>query len=286
MENREGFIPKEDEEFERELRNQEREEERLNEQLEAERREAEEKQRAEYEKTLQERKIELVKLKQGVIESSDVIKEVHEEPQKLSLGQKISGAWYRSKWLIIFVVFMVAAIGYITYDMLTAEKPDITVLAVSGDSALYYRTVELEEFLESYCDDLNGDGEVNVMIYNISLDYQSDPTMATSSQAQLMSQLQSGENVLIISDRQTDFILTDLRERYPGDERITELGLLLNCRLTRDALKWEAMPEELYLGVREPAKLLSSSEEAMREKVDEAMPMFERIKEAVEGSEK
>ena len=286
MENREGFIPKEDEEFERELRNQEREEERLNEQLEAERREAEEKQRAEYEKTLQERKIELVKLKQGVIESSDVIKEVHEEPQKLSLGQKISGAWYRSKWLIIFVVFMVAAIGYITYDMLTAEKPDITVLAVSGDSALYYRTVELEEFLESYCDDLNGDGGVNVMIYNISLDYQSDPTMATSSQAQLMSQLQSGENVLIISDRQTDFILTDLRERYPGDERITELGLLLNCRLTRDALKWEAMPEELYLGVREPAKLLSSSEEAMREKVDEAMPMFERIKEAVEGSEK
>ena len=286
MENRDGFIPKEDEEFERELRNQEREEERLNEQLEAERREAEEKQRAEYEKTLQERKIELVKLKQGVIESSDVIKEVHEEPQKLSLGQKISGAWYRSKWLIIFVVFMVAAIGYITYDMLTAEKPDITVLAVSGDSALYYRTVELEEFLESYCDDLNGDGEVNVMIYNISLDYQSDPTMATSSQAQLMSQLQSGENVLIISDRQTDFILTDLRERYPGDERITELGLLLNCRLTRDALKWEAMPEELYLGVREPAKLLSSSEEAMREKVDEAMPMFERIKEAVEGSEK
>lgn len=286
MENRDGFIPKEDEEFERELRNQEREEERLNEQLEAERREAEEKQRAEYEKTLQERKIELVKLKQGVIESSDVIKEVHEEPQKLSLGQKISGAWYRSKWLIIFVVFMVAAIGYITYDMLTAEKPDITVLAVSGDSALYYRTVELEEFLEGYCDDLNGDGEVNVMIYNISLDYQSDPTMATSSQAQLMSQLQSGENVLIISDRQTDFILTDLRERYPGDERITELGLLLNCRLTRDALKWEAMPEELYLGVREPAKLLSSSEEAMREKVDEAMPMFERIKEAVEGSEK
>ncbi len=286
MENRDGFIPKEDEEFERELRNQEREEERLNEQLEAERREAEEKQRAEYEKTLQERKIELVKLKQGVIESSDVIKEVHEEPQKLSLGQKISGAWYRSKWLIIFVVFMVAAIGYITYDMLTAEKPDITVLAVSGDSALYYRTVELEEFLESYCDDLNGDGEVNVMIYNISLDYQSDPTMATSSQAQLMSQLQSGENVLIISDRPTDFILTDLRERYPGDERITELGLLLNCRLTRDALKWEAMPEELYLGVREPAKLLSSSEEAMKEKVDEAMPMFERIKEAVEGSEK
>lgn len=284
MEKRDGFIPKEDIEFERELRQQEQEREALLEKLEAERRETEEKQRSEYEKTLQDRKIELMKLKQGVIESSDIVKEVHEEAPKLTLGQKISGAWYRSKWLILFVAFAIIVVAYITHDMLTTVKPDYTVLVISSDSALYYRTVELEEFFERYCDDVNGDGEVNVLIYNISTDYTSDPSTATASQAQLMSQLQSGENVLLVSDQPTDFELIDFRDDYPDDENITELGLILNCQLTRDALKWEAMPAELYLGVRSPARLLSTAQSVMQEQVDLAMPVFERIREAIAAS--
>ncbi len=286
MEKRDGFIPKEDIEFERELRRQEQEDAAERERLEQERREAEEKQRAEYEKTLQDRKIELMKLKQGVIESSDTIKE--EGPsakEKRNLFQRVSDAWYRSKWLIIFAAVMICAFAYIMYDTLTAVQPDLTVLVVSSDSALYYRSVELEEFFEGYCDDLNGDGEVNVMIYNISTDYESDLTTSTASQAQLMSQLQSGENVLLVSDQPTDFVLTDFREQYPDDEHFNEYGLLLNCRLTRDALKWEAMPDNLYLGVRSAARLLSTAKDQMQARVDEAMPVFERIREAVEASE-
>lgn len=284
MEKRDGFIPKDDIDFERELRQQEAEEAALREKLEAERREAEEKARAEYEKTLQDRKIELMRLRQGVIESSDVIKEVHEEKPKLTLGQKLSGAWYRSKWLIIFVVVMIAAFAYITYDMVTAENPDYTVLVVSADSGFYYRTVEIEEFFEKFCDDRNGDGEVIVMVYNISTDY-TDPNGVTASQAQLMSQLQSGENVIVVSDQPTDFLLIDFREQYPDDGNINEYGLLLNCQFTRDELKWEAMPAETYIGIRSPQKLLSTSEETMSKNVEIAMPIFEKIKAAVDASE-
>ena len=286
MEKRDGFVPKEDIEFERELRQQEQQDEAERQRLDDERREAEEKERAEYEKNLQDKKIELVKLRQGVIDSSDVIKEVHEEKPKLTLGQKISGAWYRSKWLIIFVIVITLAFAYIIYDMVTAEKPDFTVLVVSNDTALYYRTPEVEAFFESFCDDVNGDGEVNVLIYNISTDYSADPTMASSHQAQLMTQLQDGENVLVVADAKTDFELIDFRGEYPEDKNITELGLLLNCQYVRDALKWEAMPDGVYLGVRNPTKLLSTSEEEMQKQVDLAMPAFERIREAVGESEK
>ncbi len=282
MEKRDGFIPKEDIEFERQLREQEQAQQREREALEKERQEREEKERAEYEKGLQERKIELMKLKQGVIENSDTVKEIHEEQPKLTLLQKAEGAWYRSKWLILFVIAMVLIVGYITYDMVTAEKPDLTVLVVSADPGFYYRTEEIEEFFESYTPDKNGDGEVAVMVYNISTDY-SDPNTVTASQAQLMSQLQSGENVLLLSDQPTDFILHDFREDYPDDENINEFGLLINCELTRDRLKWQAMPEGVYLGVREPAKLLSTSEEQMRENFEEALTVFEGVKEAVEG---
>lgn len=285
MENRDGFIPKDDIEFERELRQREAEEAAMREKLEAERREAEEKARAEYEKTLQDRKIELIKLKQGVIESSDVIKEVHEEKPKLTLSQKLSGMWYRSKWLIIFAAAMVFAFAYIIYDTATAEHPDFTVLAISSDTGLYYRSVELEEFMESYAYDANGDGEVSVLIYNITTDY-GDPNTATSAQAQIMSQLQSGENVIIISDESTDFLMTDFREDYPDSDRFTENGLLLNCALTREKLKWEAMPDNLYIGVRSAARLLSTSKDEMQEEIDKAMPVFEKIVEDVLTSEK
>lgn len=286
MENRDGFIPKEDIEFERELREQEREEKELREKLEAERRETEEKERAEYEKNLQDKKIELVKLRQGVIESSDVVKEVHEEPQKLTFGQKISGVWYRSKWLIIFIVVVAAAFAYIIYDSATAVQPDFTVLAISDDTALYYRTVELEEFIESFADDINGDGKVNVMIYNISTDY-SDATMASSNQVQLMSQLMTGENVIVVSDNEElpDFEFIDFRERFPDDERITERGLLLSSPLAKEKLKWEAMPDSLFIGIRSPEKLLATAKEQMQAHVDDATPVFERIREAVESGE-
>lgn len=283
MEKRDGFIPKEDIDFERELRRQEAEEAALREKLESERREAEEKERAEYEKNLQDRKIELMKLRQGVIENSDVVKEIHEEKPKLTIGQKISGAWYRSKWLIIFVAVLLAAFAYITYDMVTAEHPDYTVLVVSSDSGFYYRTVEIEEFFEKFCDDRNGDGEVIVMVYNISTDY-TDPNAVTASQAQLMSQLQSGENVILMSDQPTDFALIDFREDYPDAENINEYGLLINCQTVRDALKWEAMPEETYIGIRSPAKLLSTSEDTMTKNVEAALPIFKKIKATVDSS--
>lgn len=283
MEKRDGFIPKEDIEFERELREREQQEEAERQRLLDEKKEQEEKDRAEYEKQLRDKKIELMKLKQGVIESSDVIKEVHEEAPKQTALQKVSNAWYRSKWLILFVIAMVIIVAYITYDMVTAEVPDLTVLVVSSDPGFYYRTEEIQSFFEDYCGDKNGDGETHVMIYNISTDY-SDPNTATASQAQLMSQLQTGENVLVLSDQPTDFIMKDLREEYPGDERITELGLLINCEFTREKLKWEAMPEGVYLGVRQPARLLSTSEETMEENVREVMPVFERIREDVEKS--
>lgn len=285
MEKRDGFIPKEDIEFERELRQREQEEEELREKLEAERQKEEEKQREEYAKDLQDKKIELVKLRQGVIEESDVIKEVHEEKPKLTFAQKISEAWYRSKWLIIFVVVIALAFGYIIYDTVTTTQPDYTILAISGDTAMYYRTPELKAFFESFCDDVNGDGKVEVLIYNITTDYQSDPTMAQSSQAQIMTQLQSGDNVIVLSDEKTDFELIDFREEYPDDENISELGLLINCQYTRDALKWEAMPEELYLGIRSPARLLSTAKEDMQKQVDLAMPLFEKIRAAVNESE-
>ncbi|MBQ8624322.1 MAG: hypothetical protein IJ424_08160 [Oscillospiraceae bacterium] len=277
-------LPQEDIDFERELYERQKREIEERARLDAEREKAQAKAKKEYEKSLNDRKIELMKLKQGVIESSDVIKEEEKVKTKLSFGETISNIWYRSKWLIIFAAFCLVAFGYITFDAVFKTKPDLTVLVLSYDDALYYRSEEVETFLEGYCDDLNGDGEVYVLVYNISTDY-SDPNTVTSNQAQLMSQLQTGENIIVISDCENDFIMHDFRAEYPDNPRFTERGMLINCALTREQLKWQAMPESLYIGMRQPAKLLSTSEETMQENFNQALPMFERIVEAITESE-
>lgn len=282
--NEKRVLPQEDVDFERELYERQKREIEERARLDAEREKAQAVAKKEYEKTLNDRKIELMKLKQGVIESSDVVKEEEKVEIKLSFGEKVANLWYSSKWLIIFIAFCVVAFGYIMFDAMFKTKPDLTVLVLSHDDALYYRSEEVEAFLEGYCDDLNGDGEVYVLVYNISTDY-SDPNTVTANQAQLMSQLQTGENIMLISDCENDFVMYDFRQDYPDNERFTERGMLLNCALTREELKWQAMPESVYIGLRQPTKLLSTSEEAMEENFSEALPMFERIVEAVMASE-
>lgn len=284
MDKHDGFIPEDDLEFERSLAEKERSQQENAAKLEAERLEREKQEREQHERELKEQKIELVKLKQGVIESSETIKEVSREKVKLSFGEWLENVWYRSKWLILFTVFAVIVGGYIIFDTATRVKPDLTVLVLMDNTALYARTAEVQSFFEEYAEDINGDGKVNVMIYNISTDY-GDPATATAAQAQIMTQLQSGENMIIISDGTTDFAVHDFTGELDG-EAISAEGIRLNCQLTRDKLKWQAMPEDLFIGLREPAKLLSTTQENMKKNYDAVLPTYMRIYEAISSSEK
>ena len=120
------------------------------------------------------------------------------------------------------------------------------------------------------------------MIYNISTDY-SDPATASSYQVQLMTQLQQGENMIVISDGTSDFAVHDFTSELEGD-CVTPLGIRLKCPLTTEELKWEAMPDELYMGLREPARLLSTEESEMEKNYEEALPTYMRIYEAIYDS--
>lgn len=283
MDKKDGLIPQDDYEFEQELALKESQLRSDADRTEQERSEQEKKERSEYEKQLQDRKIELIKLKQGVIESSDIVSEQHEEKKRLGFFEYIENVWYRSKWLIVFAAVMIFAVVYIAVDSAGRVSPDYTVLVVTDNYGLYYRSEEMQSFMEGFCDDINGDGEVSVLVYNIMTDY-SDLTNSTAYQAQLMSQLQSGDNIILISNGSTDFEVHDFTGELEG-EFVTKEGLKFNCALTREKLKWSEMPQDLYISMREPAKLLSTPFESMKRNYDEALPVFERIYEAIKNSE-
>ena len=171
--------------------------------------------------------------------------------------------------------------AWMVTDILTVKNGELVNILLSDVTGV---SSEIAPFSSLYPEDINGDGEVYVLIYNISTDY-SNPNSVTSSQAQLMTQLQCGDNMIVISDGTTDFAVHDFTGELEGDF-VSDKGIKLNCALTREKLKWEAMPDELYVGLREPARLLSTSYEQMTENYETALPTYMRMYEAIAGSEK
>ncbi len=283
---KEKLIPDEDYEYERSLAEEVKAKQLALE--EAERRAEEE--RAAYEKERQKKRdkrlaqerIELMKLKNGVIEESETIKEEHEAPRELHGRERAANFWYHNKIWILFAVFIIGVVTFITVDEITRVRADINVMMIANNG-LAFRQDELESFFEKYCDDLNGDGKVKVSVMIMPLDPDSkDYQSQQGYQAKFIAQIQMPDDILVITDSNTepDFMgmfKNDLSKDFPGNKYIEEEGLSWNMKLLADELKYENMPKDVHLSMRAPVKTLGASFETMKENYDTAFVVFERI---------
>ena len=76
--------------------------------------EQEKREKEAYEKKIQQDRIELIRLKQGVITESDRIAEEHPEKKKMPLGKRISNFFYHNKWWLGITIVLVLLFGYLT----------------------------------------------------------------------------------------------------------------------------------------------------------------------------
>ena len=283
---KEKLIPDEDYEYEKKLAEQARERQRALE--EAERRAMEE--RAEYEKQQQklrdkqiaQDKVELMKLKTGVIEESETIREEHEEKRELHGKERLANFWYHNKIWILFAAFIIGVVGFIVIDEITRVRADMNVMMIANNG-LAFRQEELEKFFEKYCDDLNGDGQVKVSVMIMPLDPDSKDYQAQQGyQAKFIAQIQLPNDILVITDSNTepDFMAMfkeDLDKDFPGNKYIDSAGLSFNMKLLADELKFENMPNDVHLSLRTPVTTLGSSIDEMQKNYDQAFVVFERI---------
>lgn len=281
------LIPDEDFEYERQLAEKERMEredrQAAEEQAEKDRIKAEREKEKKRQEQINRDRVELMKLKNGVIESSDTITEEHDQIRELHGVEKVQNIWYHYKIPIIFATAMAAAVAYMIYDALSRTKPDLTVLLIANNG-LEYRTEELEEFFEKYTDDENGDGKVYVQIIAFPLNSNSSDMSQTSNQAKFMAQLQTADNLFVIADSNTDedflgILYHDFPKDYPDNKYMTENGLSLNFGFFARDIKYESMPYDVVLGLRAPIKTLKDSQEKMQENFDKDVKIFEAISE-------
>ena len=125
--------------------------------------------REEYGKSIQEDKLELLKLKSGVITESEKLKS-NEEEKHYTKWQKFKNFIYHSKWWLGIATFFAAVAIFLVVDTITQTKPDLNVMLLSDDVELYSRYDQMTQWLQDISGDINEDGKefVNVMYIPVS----------------------------------------------------------------------------------------------------------------------
>lgn len=273
-----GSVPAEDEAYEKEqaseeLRQKKAEEDNIA-RIEKENLRIEKEQRAERERRLAQEKIELMKLRSGVIEESEEIKEEHEQKRELTGLEKIANIWYHDKVWICFGAFIVLVLIFMIYDAASKVDPDITIIMIC-DNGLQNgtQTEKLEQMIAAYTPDLNGDGEVKVTIMNCPLNSGVYNTTYSTNSDKVVANLMSGEIIMFITDSSADDMYVNimdsgLSEKIEDNPYIDEYGLSLDFAFLARELEYENMPDDIHICLRTPIQTYDDTLETMQENYD------------------
>lgn len=275
-------LSKEDEEFEKEMAEKEKklQDEELKRKQELEERIKQ--QKIARAKRLEAERIQMLKMKQGIIEEKPIEKKevVVEKPK----GTKaIENFWYHYKlYIILFSIFFAIA-GFLLVNLLTNVKADVNII-VLPDKGFGSRLKTLEKYVAEFATDINKDGKTKVGTIHIpieSLEF-SDSTYMVN-QTKLMGEIKAGETMLFISNATCDKDLNppelfkDLRTLYPDNPNVTEYGFKLEGEKIKEILNWPDMPDGYYIGIRDPEAITGISRKKAQQRYEESFKVLDGI---------
>lgn len=271
----------------REVDEKERQEELAEEERKKEeRRQREEEQKKAYEEQLKRDKIELIKLKEGVISEEDIPHETQEE-KHYTIWQRIGNFIYHEKAYILFGLAFAALVVFIIYSIVSADHPDMTILYIDNDPNMEYICDDAANVFEPYCEDVNGDGEVMVKMFYVPEELGEDNAasmqMNQAYRTKLVAEFQAGEVIMVIGTERVykemgiygDGLLQDMTELYPDDKNATDFGYKITGTTLAEAMGYEDLREDLYISFRTPQKLIGTSIKEMEENYEIALRTFD-----------
>ncbi len=224
----------------------------------------------------QDDKRELLKLKQGLIEESEIIHEEKKEKVELHGMAKVSNFFYHYKWHVIVAAFFILVAGFLIYDVVKKEAGDIRVLVITRDKEIannvVYKTKDFELAFEKYCPDFDDNGYVHADVYNIDLSESSDTDYMNVNVTKAMGEISHGEAQLYIVDSLALESLTDggsvndfvnIEELYPDCPQANGVFYTLKDSDFAVLSKYvEACPDDLHIIVRRTTNLASNKDRA------------------------
>ncbi len=228
------------------------------------------------EMSYQDDKRELLKLKQGLIEESETVKEEKRDTVELHGWKKVSNFLYHYKWHVIVAAFFITVAGFFIYDLVKKEHGDIRVLVVTKETELSkqvnFKTKDFELAFEKYCPDFDDSGYVHVDTYNIDLSDNIQQDYMLASVTKLTGELSYGEAQMYIMDTPAfESIVTDgdtsgfvnLEELYPDNSQADGIFYRLKgSEFAYMANYVEACPEDLFIVVRRVTDVTANKDRA------------------------
>ncbi len=266
------------------FKEQQEAEKKLAEQRMAERIAQKEKEKQEaYEKQLRDEKIELIRLKQGEIEQSEILSESKEEKVKLPFFKRISNFFYHNKWWLGIGVFFVALGGYLIYDLVTKTDPDVVILYIDNNAEIAY-SEKFTDYLQNLCGDINDDGKAAASVYYIPYTGVEYTDYNNGSTTKLIAEMQNADAMLVISGKMADdaispdITLVDLETLYPDNPHVKKYGFYLKDTSFAEKIGYSGeIDDELFLGIRAVAPVQWADEEEMQESYNKAIVILDML---------
>ena len=83
--------------------------------------------------------------------------------------EKFANFWLYNKWYVIGITAIVALIVFMVAQCASRPVYDMKVIYFAYTPAIDNQTAHIADYIQPYCEDVNGDGEVNVQVINCSL---------------------------------------------------------------------------------------------------------------------
>lgn len=219
-------------------------------------------------------KRELLKLKQGLIEESDVIP-VDEHGYGDKGKYEVKGAknklinfFYLYKIPIIVVLFIAFLLSFIIFSAASVEKEDLRVLMLASDpevcQSFLYKAEDYETALELYTPNFDGNKYIHVNNYNIDLSESADPNQIMVANTKLFSEIRMGVAQIFIGDMEqlTELLVVDengeradayedLSLLYPDDPHVVDKYYYqIKGTPFAEAALYNDCPDNIYMVLR------------------------------------
>lgn len=112
--------------------------------------------------------LRLKKMQSGEMDAGPKPSEIYEAPK--TLGEKLENIWYHDKLAIAIVGVIIALIAFLCVQCATKTEYDISVVVFTHRITGEVNCDKMGEYLKPYCKDINNDGEININVYNCTIE--------------------------------------------------------------------------------------------------------------------
>lgn len=222
--------------------------------------------------------LELKKMQHGEMKAPPKPSEVAIVPK--TPKEKWDNFWFQYKWYVIAITAVTVILAVLITQCATRTKYDLEVVYFTYTAVLDEQTGKIADYLADYAEDINGDGEINVQVVNVSFsDKSGDSQYKYTMLTKLQAMIAGDENaILYITDSESYKYLDGLTENGLFDGEPIKLGDKFYSATESEQLG--KLPEGLLISCRRISDTVLEGKKGAAEAYENALKLIEKLKKA------